>query len=194
VFKEESMEKLIGTGKQPRLILTDPPYDMKEYDYFKPFFEAQQNIEVLIMMDDHGSKELCLRYHKYFVGNFVLVFNAPSKFPNQPMNSHRLICHYRKGRTNFQNLHDAFGTVHNMVLAKTGLIKQEKPIELPKRFIIHYTRLGEIVLDLFGGSGSTLIACESAGRVCYTMEIDPKHVDYIIQRWEDLTHKEAIKV
>ena len=43
------------------------------------------------------------------------------------------------------------------------------------------------MLDLFGGSGSTLIACEQLSRKCYTMEYDPRYVDVIVQRWEDFT-------
>lgn len=52
----------------------------------------------------------------------------------------------------------------------------------------------EIVYDGFGGSGSTLIACEQLNRKCYMMELDPKYVDVIIQRWEEFTGKKAIKV
>lgn len=48
--------------------------------------------------------------------------------------------------------------------------------------------------DGFGGSGSTLIACEQLNRNCYMMELDPKYVDVIIQRWENFTGKKAIKL
>ena len=51
----------------------------------------------------------------------------------------------------------------------------------------------QIVLDLFGGSGSTLIACEQLNRKCSMMEIDPKYCDVIIERWENITNKKAIK-
>ena len=47
------------------------------------------------------------------------------------------------------------------------------------------------VLDLFGGSGSTLIACERTGRECFMMELSPQYCDVIIQRWQDLTGEEA---
>jgi DNA modification methylase len=50
------------------------------------------------------------------------------------------------------------------------------------------------VLDLFGGSGSTLIAAEGLSRTCYTMELDPKYVDVIIKRFEKLTNTKAIKI
>mgnify|MGYP002364660951 FL=1 len=51
-----------------------------------------------------------------------------------------------------------------------------------------------IVLDLFLGSGSTLIAAEKTGRICYGIEIDPRYVDVIIKRWEDYTGNKAIKL
>ncbi len=49
---------------------------------------------------------------------------------------------------------------------------------------------GSVVLDLFGGSGTTLIACEQVGRVCYTMELDPKYTDVIVKRYLNLTGNE----
>ena len=49
-------------------------------------------------------------------------------------------------------------------------------------------------LDLFGGSGSTLIACEQLNRKCYMMELDPRYVDVIIKRWEDYTGNKAVKL
>jgi DNA modification methylase len=58
----------------------------------------------------------------------------------------------------------------------------------------NFTNANEIVLDLFGGTGTTLIACEQLDRKCYTMEIDPIYVDVIIQRWENYTGKKAVKL
>lgn len=69
-----------------------------------------------------------------------------------------------------------------------------KPVELIARGIKNSTDEGQLVVDPFGGSGSTLIACERTRRVCYTMELDPKYCDVIIRRWETLTGKKAEKV
>lgn len=69
-----------------------------------------------------------------------------------------------------------------------------KPIKLLALLIENSTKIGETVLDLFGGSGSTLIACEELGRNCYMMEIDPHYCDVIIKRWEAFTGKKAKKV
>jgi DNA modification methylase len=66
-----------------------------------------------------------------------------------------------------------------------------KPVALCRRGIENSSRRGDIVLDLFGGSGSTLIACEEAKRTCYMMEIDPAYCDVIVKRWEALTGKKA---
>lgn len=69
-----------------------------------------------------------------------------------------------------------------------------KPVKLLARLIRNSTRPGETVLDPFGVSGSTLIACEQLGRICYTMEFDPKYCDVIIDRWEKLTGQKAVKI
>lgn len=69
-----------------------------------------------------------------------------------------------------------------------------KPIQLVMRAIDASSRYGDAVLDLFGGSGSTLIACEQAGRKCYTMELDPQYVDVIIDRWQKFTGQKAKKL
>ena len=67
----------------------------------------------------------------------------------------------------------------------------EKPIELAVRAIQYSSRPGENVLDLFGGSGSTLMAAEHTGRRAFIMEIDPAYCDVIIQRWENFTGMKA---
>lgn len=69
-----------------------------------------------------------------------------------------------------------------------------KPIGLCQRAITNSSLPGNIVLDSFLGSGSTLIAAEKAGRVCYGMELDPKYVDVIIERWEKYTGQKAKKL
>jgi len=67
----------------------------------------------------------------------------------------------------------------------------EKPVELARRAIEYSSRPGECVLDLFGGSGSTLIACEMTGRRARLMELDPLYCDVIVQRWEQFTGRKA---
>jgi DNA modification methylase len=70
----------------------------------------------------------------------------------------------------------------------------EKPVELAARAIQYSSQPGENVLDLFGGSGSTMIACEQQGRRGFLMELDPLYCDIIVQRWEKFTGKNAERV
>lgn len=77
--------------------------------------------------------------------------------------------------------------------AKNPLHPTMKPIRLIGRLVANSSKPGELTIDTFGGSGSTLIACEQLGRSCYMMELDPKYVDVIIDRWETFTGQRAIK-
>lgn len=67
-----------------------------------------------------------------------------------------------------------------------------KPVELMERAITNSSRPGDIVLDPFSGSGSTLIACERTGRICRTIELDPTFVDVTIKRWQVYTGRDAV--
>lgn len=69
----------------------------------------------------------------------------------------------------------------------------KKPIELCARAIRHGSKKNEIILDLFGGSGSTLIACEQLNRTCYMMELDPRYIETIIKRYHNLNPTAEIK-
>lgn len=69
----------------------------------------------------------------------------------------------------------------------------QKPVDLARRAIANSCPDQGSVLDLFGGSGSTLIACETSGRSCFAMELDPGYCDVIVQRWEDLTGQKATR-
>jgi 16S rRNA G966 N2-methylase RsmD len=70
----------------------------------------------------------------------------------------------------------------------------QKPIKLLADLINDFTEANQTVLDLYGGSGSTLIACEQTGRTCYMMEIDPRYCEIICQRWEKYTGQKRVKL
>lgn len=74
---------------------------------------------------------------------------------------------------------------------KKRLHPTQKPIELCDWFLDRYSDEGDTILDLFGGSGSTMIACEQMGRRCLMMELDPHYCDVIISRWENYTGEKA---
>lgn len=67
-----------------------------------------------------------------------------------------------------------------------------KPVALVERAVGNSSKRDNIVLDLFGGSGTTIIACERLGRDCRMMELDPKYCDVIVKRWESFTGEKAV--
>jgi DNA modification methylase len=69
-----------------------------------------------------------------------------------------------------------------------------KPIALCAKAIKNSSQAGEIVADVFGGSGSTMLACEQLQRKCFMMELDPVYVSVIIRRWEKYTGEKAVKI
>ena len=74
---------------------------------------------------------------------------------------------------------------------KSDLHPTMKPVELVKNAMLDGTQEGMIVLDAFGGSGTTMIACEQLGRKCRMMELDPHYCDVIRRRWAEFVHGEG---
>lgn len=107
---------------------------------------------------------------------------------------------YESLRAYFDNTHDNMNNVWHFDRTSaserelTGGHATPKPIALCSRAIKSSSREKESVLDVFGGSGSTLIACEQLDRTCYMMELDPKYCDVIIKRWETLTGEKAVLI
>ena len=107
---------------------------------------------------------------------------------------------YYSTRAYFDNTHDNMNNVWHFDRTSaserelTGEHATPKPIALCSRAIKTSSRENEIVLDVFGGSGSTLIACEQTNRICYMCELSEKYCDVIIKRWETLTGEKAVKL
>lgn len=94
-----------------------------------------------------------------------------------------------------QQLMDSIKTtaIHHDRPTRSDLHPTMKPVGLVRGMIESSSLDGQTVLDLFGGSGSTLMACETAGRLCKVMELDPKYCDVIVNRWEQFTGKKATR-
>ena len=84
--------------------------------------------------------------------------------------------------------------IHEDKPTRSGLHPTMKPVRLMSILINNSSKPKENVIDFFGGSGSTLIACEQLDRTCYTMELDPRYADAIIYRWEQLTGEKAERI
>lgn len=102
---------------------------------------------------------------------------------------------FKKGKAPFWNGPNNEVTVWDVKRhSKNVFHPTQKPVELPVRALENSSKGGDIILDLFGGSGSTLIACEKQNRHARLMELDPKYCDVIVKRWEDFTGKKAMLV
>lgn len=103
------------------------------------------------------------------------------------------------GKKGNPDIHNRFGLDYQDVwrlqreIGRNDKHATAKPIELCEKPIKHASKEDDIVMDLFLGSGSTLIAAEKTNRICYGMELDPKYIDVIVQRWVDYTGIEEVK-
>ena len=130
--------------------------------------------------------------------NSWCVWSKPNPMPSL-MKRHwtwnaELICYATRGRHTFNfpaEGHSLSVWEINKVNGKSGH-PTEKPVAVPAHAISHSSSLGHLCVDLFLGSGSTLIAAEQLGRKCYGMEISPQYCDVIVKRWENLTGKKAV--
>ena len=206
------VEKLMD-GKKADMVMTDPPYGIdvvgdngevganfgvaKKGNYSKVIADdttdtAKASYEIL--------KELC---DKLIIwgGNYFLDF--------LPSSDRWLIWDKRVDsgiRNTFADGEMAYCSFHTPVRIYhqlwNGMIREgekekrvhptQKPIKMLSKILEDFTKQDNVILDVFGGSGSTLIACEQLNRTCYMMELDPHYVDVILYRWEKLTNRKAI--
>lgn len=104
-----------------------------------------------------------------------------------------LVCYATRGKHTFNFPKEGHALSTWTINKKNGETGHptEKPVAVPSMAISHSSKENDTVLDLFGGSGSTLIACEQLNRKCFMMELDEHYCEVIIQRWESLTGKKA---
>lgn len=215
---------ILMDGKKAGLLLTDPPYnvayegktkdaltiqnDKMESSQFKDFLaNAFRNAKSVLLEGGafyiwFASREHC---------NFENALNEAGLQVRQELiwKKNTMVL----GRQDYQWKHEPClygwndGASHNWYSDRTQTTILEfdkpsrsedhptmKPVELFAYQIQNSTKKGNIVLDLFGGSGTTIIACEQTGRIGYCMELDPKYCDVIIKRYENLTGNKAVKI
>ena len=198
--KKQDVDKLIES-KKADLIFTDPPYDLEDSYSQYIFDSAKDDCHIFIMNSDRLLVENVNNGIKWFRKFFAVDFRlARLVSNNQPMTRIDLIAEFCKGKTKFNNLYDGFSTliecakIHNNNEEVNYGHKQAKRIELPATFINHYSVEKELVFDFFGGSGTTMAACEQLNRICYMMEFTPENCQRIINRMEKIYNLKAIKI
>lgn len=213
--KEEDVEKIMN-GDKADMVFTDPPYG---YKYQSNMRTKTDKFDVLINDDKildfmkplkqvtDGFVFICTTWK--VLDKWLPLFNKYYDLSNMII--------WNKGGGGIGDLKHTFSTDYEIILCSnngneiTGkrigsvwsiqkdnandyIHATQKPVELSATSILNTTNENDVVLDLFGGSGSTLIACEQLNRKCYMMELDPKYVDVIIKRWEDFTGEKAVKL
>lgn len=198
--KNEDVRLLFENNKTD-LIFTDPPYDLIDCYSQNIFDLAKEDSHIFIMNSDKILIENINNGWNYFRKIFAVDFRQARLISNnQPMTRVDLIAEFCKGKTKFNNLHDGFSTliecakIHNDNEKINFGHKQAKKVELPAEFILHYSNKGEIVGDLFLGSGTTMAACEQLSRRCYGIELDPINCQIIIDRMKEKYNLNAIKI
>lgn len=193
----DSVAKLMN-GQKADMVFTDPPYDLEKEDYAENILLSTENAHVFVMHDDKGLLNYLKRSQLDFNRFFVADFNFASPRGNDPYLRHILISHEKKGNAiPHQNHHDGLSSI--IKFDYRGNLKEEKhhdhqkPINFISKFITHYSKENSNILDLFLGSGTTMVASHQLKRKCYGMEIDCKYCQVIIDRMKKLDPDLVIK-
>lgn len=207
--KIEDVERLMD-GEKADMVFTDPPYG---YSY-----ESNYQKKHGMLLNDNKFLDFLPLVYAYTQDNsahyvccgWQTVDEWIKRFKESGIQQKNLIV-WKKNNWSMGDLKGAYAGQHELILfGHKGRVTIEggrdrdvwefdreppkhhptmKPVELVAKAISNH--LSNIVLDLFGGSGSTLIACEQLNRKCYMMELDERYTDLIIQRWENLTGDKA---
>jgi len=198
-------------GVKADMVFTDPPYGV---DYKGINNDSRDGLSDLL----NGAFATAMANTKQ--GGAVYCFHS-DKCADIFQDCFRKFCHFSSmiiwkksalvlSQTDYQSIHEPclYGWFNNGTHNFYGDRKQTsvwefdrenidghttpKPIGFIAKALQNSSREGEIVLDVFGGSGSTLIACEQLNRKCYMCELDERYCDVIVQRWENFTGQKAV--
>jgi DNA modification methylase len=195
------------SGKLADMVFTDPPYGIAYQDTKGKFdkIENDQTIDLAvaslaILKEFSCPKYICCNWKSYpfFYMDLkdevksLIVWDKETRIQNLDkfFKQHEFIIYCG----DFGGQKTVDGDVWRCSRETRKDHPTAKPVELIAKAIRYSSEVDSSCIDLFLGSGSTLIACEKTNRVCYGMEIDPHYVDVIIKRWEDFTGKKAEKI
>ena len=216
----DAVDKLMA-GQKADMVFTDPPYgigftDSKGNEIKNDKLNDEKMIDFNKLWQtnaDISSKGDCFlmvwqsprKFHllDYFGGwtFFRLITMYKSNrmsFPHGAwINKTEPCCVFSKGKpriTKQEYMDDCYVYKHDKESHEDSNVGHPtpKPVKMVASNVVACAKQGDLVLDLFGGSGSTLLACEKTSRINNSMELDPKYCDVIIKRWQDYTGKEAV--
>ena len=201
--------ELLMDGRKAEMVFTDPPYGIayssSKFDGNKAGVTNTRNKAEMILGDGEdfdpsfltqmfkGAKEMFVWGYQYYPEKLgrggIIVWNK--KQESEAANPHGdfELCWSRKERNKMCWLQ--WGGFKNKENGEPRLHTTQKPVALALWFFENWGKGLRLVVDLFGGAGFTLIACEKTQRDAYLMELDPKYCDVIVKRWQDFTGKQA---
>lgn len=209
----DTVETLMG-GQMADMVFTDPPYG---YNYQSNMREKTRRFDVLEnddkILDFFPNVRLVCNGFVFICTTWKVLDKWIPLFKKYYDLTNMII--WDKGGGGIGDLKHTFSTDYEVILCsnngkeikgkRIGSVwniqkdsateythPTQKPVKLSEFAIRNITERGAVVLDLFGGSGSTLIACEQLDRSCYMMELDPRYCDVIIKRWEKFTGEKAV--
>jgi DNA modification methylase len=205
----DAVDRLMD-GRKADMVFTDPPYGISySSDKFagnKAGVTNKRNKAEMILGDDNdfdpsflvqmfkGAKEMFVWGYQYYPDKLgrggIIVWNKKKETEAANPHGDFELCWSRKERNKMCWLQ--WGGFKNKEKGEDRLHTTQKPVSLSLWFFENWGKGLVCVVDLFGGSGSTLIACEKTARDCRMMELDPKYCDVIKKRWEDFTGQKAI--
>lgn len=206
---KSTVDKLMN-GQKATIVYTDPPYGMNlDTDYTQ--MGSNRSYDSVIADDKQFDARFLLDYFSYCKEIFLwgADYYVETLNRNYPDLGSWLIWDKYSDAERAGLLDGKFGSGFETCWSKAKHARQlvrvlvttnytargdetrvhptQKPVELAAWFINKFTKANDLLVDIYGGSGSTLIACEQTDRTCFMMELDPKYVDVIIARWEKLT-------
>ncbi len=188
----------IMKGEKSKMVFTDPPYDLKEELYNNTIENNTDNAHIFVMHDDKGIVEYLRKSKLDFKRVFVADFKFSSLRGNDFYLKHILVSHETKGKAiPHKNMHDGLSSIIKMdyrgnLKDDETTHKHQKSIDFISKFITHYSNENDLVLDIFAGSGSTMLTCEQTNRINYSVELDPKFCQLIINRM--INYNDSLKV
>ena len=180
------------------MVFTDPPYDLIDLSYTDMLFMFVDG-HVFILNSEQRNVDISTKHRELLTRWYAVDFRQAHLISNNaPMTRADFIAEFRNSeKVKFYNKNKGFSTLLQIAKIHRGKGEtrhgQEKKIELPYIFIEHHTLESNIVLDLFLGSGSTMVAAHQLNRKCYGMELDPKYCQVIIDRMKKLDPDIKIK-
>ena len=217
--KEEDVAKLMN-GNKADMVFTDPPYGMNlDTDYSKMTGNGRKGKTYdKVIGDNEDFKDDLIEtvFNNFNYCNEIFLWGVDYYFDLIPnFKNGNLIVWDKTLQTNgdadynsefellwTKNQHKK-EVIHFNWFRYFGLSQQDiktrehptqKPLQVITPFIEKYSNENNVIVDIYGGSGSTLIACEQLNRKCYMMELDEKYCDVIIKRWENYTGEKAVKI